>query len=135
MRIVIDTNIWVSMALGSRAVSEYMAQLIEQPSVSLYASAELLDELTTTLSKPKLQRYLSKIRTQRLFDLIWLKCQFVNPTVSVHVCRDPKDDFIINLALTVDAQYIITGDDDLLALNPIKTIEVLNLNDFVKRLE
>ena len=133
IRVVIDTNLWVSMALGSRAVSEQMARVLDNPSIALFISAELLDELTDTLAKPKLQRYLSKTRTQHLFDLIWLKGQLISPTTSARFCRDPKDDFIINLALTAQAQYIVTGDDDLLTLNPIGTIEVVTIADFVQK--
>ena len=74
-------------------------------------------------------------RTQYLFDLIWLKGQLINPTTSARFCRDRKDDFIINLALTANAQYIITGDDDLLTLHPIGTIEVVTIAAFVQKLK
>ena len=121
------------MALGSKAVSIQMQKLIEDPAIELYTSAEQLDELTTTLAKPKLQRYLSQTRTRHLFDLIWLKTQLVHVTTQVHLCRDPNDDFIINLALDAQADNIITGDADLLALNPIDSLEILTLSTFISR--
>ena len=64
VNVVVDTNVWVSMALGSQVVSVQMAQIIQDTDVSIFISAELLEELTDTLTKPKLQRYLSTVRTK-----------------------------------------------------------------------
>lgn len=64
VNVVVDTNVWVNMALGSQVVSVQMAQIIQDTDVSIFISAELLEELTDTLTKPKLQRYLSTVRTK-----------------------------------------------------------------------
>ena len=129
---VVDTNLWVSMAIGSRAVSEQMAQLVEHTDIEIFVSTELLDELTETLGKPRLQRYLTHERTKRLFELIWMKTQLINVTTAMKVCRDPKDDFVVNLAVDANAHYIITGDADLLVLNPFGAITILSLGDFLQ---
>ncbi|MBO0948313.1 putative toxin-antitoxin system toxin component, PIN family [Fibrella sp. HMF5405] len=121
------------MALGSRVVSEQMQVIIQRPDIDLYISVELLDELTETLAKRRLQKYLTQERTQSLFDLIWLKAKLIQVSSADSHCRDPKDDFIINLAIEAKAQLIITGDDDLLVLNPIDKIEVLTLSEVIQR--
>ena len=54
IKVVIDTNLWVSMAMGSNTVSQQMLSIIENPLIEIVASAELLDELTKTLAKPRL---------------------------------------------------------------------------------
>jgi uncharacterized protein len=132
-RIVVDTNLWVSMALGSKTVTGQMQRLIEDPTIALFTSAEQLEELTATLAKPRLQKYLTQTRTRHLFDLIWLKTQLVHVTTQAQLCRDPNDDFVINLALDAQADCIITGDDDLLTLNPIGSLEILTLTAFIGR--
>lgn len=132
VNVVVDTNVWVSMALGSQVVSVQMAQIIQDTDVSIFISAELLEELTDTLTKPKLQRYLSTVRTKQLFELIWEKVQLTVVHSSETFCRDVNDDFIINLAIDANAQYIITGDSDLLILNPIIPISTCSLSEFIR---
>ena len=51
---------------------------------------------------------------------------------SVQVCRDPKDDRILELAVNGNAAYIVTGDADLLVLNPFRGIEILRPADFLQ---
>jgi predicted nucleic acid-binding protein len=46
------------------------------------------------------------------------------------VCRDPKDDKFLNLAVVCEASCIITGDKDLLVLNPFQNIPVLTAAEF-----
>lgn len=134
LQVVIDTNLWISMAIGSRSVSHSMLRIINDPSIEIFISAELLEELTETLAKPRLVKYLSKERTSQLFDLIWLKARLVPVHTSLKVCRDPKDDFIINLAVSAGAHYIITGDNDLLVLNPVGEIQICSMSDFLDKL-
>lgn len=131
IRVVIDTNIWVSMALGSRVVSEQMAYLLQDPNLDVFVSAELLEELTDTLAKPRLQKYLSHNRTKNLFDLIWEKAKLTVVDSTETFCRDKKDDFIINLAIDANASFIITGDQDLLVLHPIRHISICTLSSFL----
>jgi putative PIN family toxin of toxin-antitoxin system len=131
-RIVVDTNLWVSMALGSKTVTLQMQQILTHANLSIFTSIEQLEELTETLAKPKLQKYLTTQRTQQLFELIWQRAQLI-PIISQNkICRDPKDDFIINLALDAQAHCIVTGDADLLVLNPIDALEILTMTDFLQ---
>lgn len=51
--------------------------------------------------------------------------------VAVNVCRDPKDDKFLELALSGDASFIITGDKDLLILNPFQNIKILSSSGFI----
>lgn len=122
------------MALGSRVVSEQMSLIIENPTIQLFTSSELLEELTETLAKPRLQKYLTRERTKHLFDLIWIKTKLQHVSINLQLCRDPKDNFIINLATEANTTHIITGDNDLLVLNPIDQIQVLTITDFLRLL-
>jgi uncharacterized protein len=131
-KIIIDTNLWVSMAMGSRVVSEQILSIISSTNIEIFASTELLDELTETLVKPRLRPYLTNQRTQHLFDLIWLKTHLITVNTSVSVCRDAKDNFILNLAIDANADYIITGDKDLLVLHPFGTIKIITIGDFLQ---
>ena len=54
------------------------------------------------------------------------------PNIVITDCRDPKDNFLLELAVSAEADYIITGDKDLLVLNPYKNINIVSANDFEK---
>ena len=75
--------------------------------------------------------FLLRIRI-RLFDRLIGDAEIVDITESVQVCRDPKDGRILELAVNGDADYIVTGDSDLLVLNPFRGIEILRPSDFVE---
>ena len=130
-RVVIDTNIWVSMAIGSKLLSEQITQIIAEPNNEIYISLELIEELTETLSKPRLQKYLTQTRTKNLFELIWLKTRLISVHSSLKICRDPKDDFIINLVVDSNSHFLITGDQDLLVLNPFYETQIITPAEFL----
>ena len=50
----------------------------------------------------------------------------------MEVCRDPKDDQILELAVSGNADCIVTGDDDLLTLNPFRGIAIITPADFLR---
>ena len=54
---------------------------------------------------------------------------------TIKACRDPKDDMFLELAVNGNANYIITGDDDLLSLNPFREIKILTPNDFLVKVK
>jgi hypothetical protein len=52
---------------------------------------------------------------------------------SINICRDPKDDKFLELAFSGKADFIVTGDQDLLVLNPFRNIEIITANVFLSR--
>ena len=59
------------------------------------------------------------------------KVIFIEPTEIITDCRDPKDNKFLELAVASDAQFIVTGDIDLLVLNPYRGITILKSGDFL----
>ena len=49
-------------------------------------------------------------------------------------CRDPKDNFLLDLSVAGKANYLITGDEDLLVLNPYRNTKIVNYRDFTRGL-
>jgi putative PIN family toxin of toxin-antitoxin system len=135
MKIVIDTNIWVSLAIGSRSVTEDLISIIENSEAVIVVSEELLDEITTTLAKPKLRKYLTQERTNQLFSILNNNCFLEQSISNKRYCRDERDDFLINLAFDSSLQFLISGDLDLLILNPIDNLEILSIKQFLEFLK
>lgn len=116
--VVIDTNVWIS---GLLSASGAPAQLTRQAvrSGRPVFSAETFAELRERLWRPKFDRYITLEQRKRfLLDLESIACWVnVPPTIAGQpLCRDPADDKFLHLALAAGANWLITGDQDLLVL-------------------
>lgn len=116
-RFVIDTNVLLSAAILPNSVSK-KAFLKAQENGFIALSKETFAELSEVIRRPKFDKYL-KIEDRLLFlDYIESSCLFFEVTQTITLCRDPKDDKFLELALASAAHYLLTGDQDLLALHP-----------------
>jgi putative PIN family toxin of toxin-antitoxin system len=95
-------------------------------------STSVLEEIETVLLRPKFDKYISQLE-RRFFLTNFLKTvEFIVEKEVIVVCRDPQDDKILNLALSGQAEYIISGDQDLLVLNPFRDIRIITIDTFLK---
>jgi putative PIN family toxin of toxin-antitoxin system len=117
-RVVIDTNVWLSAWLSreGRAAAAVVKVLTE--GVALF-SAATFDELQTRCWRPKFDRYWSLEQRRRLLADASAAALWVEPPeslMSLRASRDPDDDKFLQLALAADANWLVTGDADLLVL-------------------
>lgn len=131
--IVIDTNIWISFLIGKCLYG--LSDLIINDRISLLFSYELLDELIEVVQRPKLQKYFTKNDIDELINLIYHKAAFVEISTYTDECRDEKDNFLLNLCISGDADYLVTGDEDLLVLENIKDTTITSYKKFQKVIE
>ena len=87
------------------------------------------------MNREKFERYVTAEEREEFLEALIGRARFVEPTEQIMACRDPKDDKFLELAVSGEAHHIISGDDDLLALSPFRGIEILSVDDFLKRLE
>lgn len=130
MNIVIDTNIWISFLIGK--VLKKLKELIFEEKVTILTSHEQIEELITVLKRRKFKKYFSNNDIEEILYLVYKICQVVEIKEKVSVCRDKKDNFILDIAINGGADYIITGDYDLLALNPYRGIKIISFSEFEK---
>lgn len=114
-RLVLDTNTLVSRMLlprgvAGRAVDKALAAGI------LLASDETLAELADVLSRPKFDRYASLSERRQFLRMLGSVMRIIPIQHRIQVCRDPKDDMLLHVALNGDARWLITGDQDLRVL-------------------
>ena len=94
-------------------------------------SSAVLSEVEEVLFRPKFDRYVTQFE-RRFFLSNFLKMvEFVAVGEVIQVCRDPKDDKILALALSGKAEYIVTGDRDLLVLNCFQGIKIITIEQFL----
>jgi putative PIN family toxin of toxin-antitoxin system len=138
MRVVADANILVSAALG-RSPESPSVRIVDAAldgRIELVMSPALLEETADVLSRPRIQRRLSAEDAQQfLADLASQVVMLPDPSNPPSVCRDPDDDYLIALAVTGGADVLVTGDDDLLAVEPARAgVEVLTPRQLIDRL-
>jgi putative PIN family toxin of toxin-antitoxin system len=94
---------------------------------------ETLEELESVLFRPKFDRYLAVSERLAFFDNLRLTSEFIESVSPISACRDPKDDKFLALALTGQADFILTGDQDLLVLHPFRGIDILSPRQYLDR--
>ena len=131
-RIVADTNAFISRllvpdSLPGRAVRKMV------DTAQLLVSEATLTELADVLSRAKFDAYVSIEDRQEFFRRLGRVAEVVPITYIVHACRDPKDDKFLELAVNGNADLIVTGDDDLLVLNPFRGIPIITPASYLER--
>lgn len=131
-RFVVDNNILVSALLIKNSVSFQVISNIEERGVILYSEATILG-LNQVLNRKKFVKYFTVEEKQAFIFKLLEKAELVEIEESINICRDPKDDKFLELAFGGKVDFIITGDQDLLVLNPFRNIEIITANDFLSR--
>jgi len=128
MKVVIDTNIWISYLLGS--LLQGMDEKILSKEIKVVVSDEMLKEISEVSSRPKFKNIFTAKRIKELFSLLDSYAVVVSPSQKVNVCRDGKDNFLLEVAIEGEADYLVTGDEDLLVLDPFHNTKIVKPKDF-----
>ena len=131
-RIVVDTNVLISRLLlpasvPGRAVRKAVA--VGQ----LLVSAATTEELAAVLSRAKFDPYLSVADRQEFIRLLGRIAEMVPIIRMVRACRDPGDDKFLEVAVNGQANLVVTGDRDLLELDPFMGVAILSLAAYLAR--
>ena len=129
-RLVIDTNAFISRLLlpnstPARAVRKAME------SGTLLVSEATLNELADVVSRSKFDVYVTLEERQQFLRLLARIVEVVPIVYRIRVCRDPKDDRILEVAINGSADFIVTGDRDLLSLESFQKVQILSPADYL----
>ncbi len=128
MKIVFDTNIFISAIVIPDSIAEKVILKIIQGNDSLIISKEIIDEVLTVLSA-KFNRDIEAI-SHAAYYLSEL-AQMVKPTRKIHILRDEPDNRILECALSGKADAIVTGDKEMLKLREYKEIKIISLKEYL----
>jgi putative PIN family toxin of toxin-antitoxin system len=123
-RIVVDTNGLVSRLILPRSICAEALGRAESNARLLISEATMY-ELADVLSRPKFDGYVSLEDRKGFIERLTQIAEIVPIIQLVRECRDRKDNKFLEVALNGRAERIITGDKDLLAMNPWRGIEIL----------
>lgn len=127
-KIIIDTNIWISFLIGKEL--QLLKDLIINEKVKVVISDQLIDEIRIVTSREKLKKYFNQDKVSDLISLLKILAENVKIQKIDKICRDPKDDFLLALSKESKANYLITGDNDLLELKEYGRTKILTAKQF-----
>jgi putative PIN family toxin of toxin-antitoxin system len=130
-RLVLDTNVIVSGLLFPGLTPSRALQKAQTGDV--LASDETLLELVEVMGRPKFDRFVERSIRQQLVAEFANAIQTVQISTPIRACRDPRDDKFLEVAVHGQADAIVTGDADLLALHPFRGIAILTPADYLDR--
>lgn len=129
-RFVFDTNVILSAALFFDSTPGQAFRLARELGV-LLVSPELVRELNDVLSRAKFERYVTRNEREKFLGLLLRETEYVEIVESIAICRDPKDDLLLEIAVNGGASVLVSGDRDLQILNPFRGISILTPAEFL----
>jgi putative PIN family toxin of toxin-antitoxin system len=132
MKIIIDTNLWISFLIGKRL--SVLKALLTHSNLSFFVCDEILNEIQNISSKQKIRKY---VGIDDIIDTLEIINNFCKYTVitkkAISPVRDANDLYLLSLADTIQADFILTGDKDLLTLQFHNQTKIVTYNEFVEK--
>lgn len=127
---VVDTNVLVSALVFKRKPEQVISRILQFG--HFLFSDDTLEELLDVLGRPRFSKYISDEIINDYIKLLDSFSIYLKPSEKITACRDPKDNMILELAVAGKAEFIITGDQDLLVLNPFRHVRIVTPADFLE---
>jgi len=131
-KVIIDTNLWISFLISKDF--SFLDEYLKKEKIKLIFSEELFSEFITVTERPKFKKYFSKTDIKYLTRTINKYGILIPVTTDINNCRDTKDNFLLNLAVDSDADFLVTGDQDLLDIEKIGNTKILTIRSLLDEL-
>jgi len=130
LRFVFDTNVYVSALLLEDSTSRRaFDRALDRGKILL--SLPVVAEVNEVLAREVFRKYFDEDEAHHFMAALVQVAEWVEIRTKITGCRDPQDDKFLELAVNGEATHLITGDKDLLALNPFQGVRILTPGDFV----
>jgi uncharacterized protein len=135
MRVAVDTNVFISTVIKPENRVGMIVVRMRNGEYTLLYAEEMLDELVEVITRDKIwKRYKLTEETVNTFvNSIIEHGERVEVVTVVDVCRDPDDNILLALGLDGKAEYIVSGDRDLLELTPFQGIPIVTPAEFLAK--
>ncbi len=131
LRIVIDTNVVISALCFPGSTPRIAFDLAREKS-EILCSEECFSEIKFVLNRKKFDQYIDKELRAEFLNKYKEILLFIEIITKIKECRDHRDDKFLQLALDGNAEIIISGDKDLLELDPFRGIRILDPVGFLE---
>lgn len=127
-KVIFDTNDWISVLIGKRLSK--IKKHISEGNILIITTEQLLTEIKIVTKREKLRKYFPEKSVDELLEFLETIAEKVEITPTHFINRDPKDNFLLDLIDFSNADYLVTGDKDLLKHNPFKTAKIITPSEF-----
>ena len=130
VKVVFDTNVWISIFMEKRLREEFVRT---KQDLTVYVSEDILLEVSRVLQYPQVAKVLRKIhvREKDALRIIDSNSKIIEPKLRLHIVNeDAEDNKILECALSVGADFILSGDKHLLELGKFKKTQILTPKEF-----
>jgi putative PIN family toxin of toxin-antitoxin system len=131
LKLIIDTNLWISFIISNKL--NQLEPILLSENTRILFSSELVQELQATITKPKLQKYFSTNALEEMLILFDPYIDFITVKSKVEICRDSNDNFLLALAKDGKANYLLTGDNDLLDIGKYGQTVIIKISEFLEK--
>jgi uncharacterized protein len=128
IKVIFDTNVWISFLIGKRL--SFIKNYISNGQVTIVTTEQLLKEIKEVTGRERLKKYFPRESVIELLELLETIAEKVEIKPTHFINRDPKDNFLLDLIDFSKANYLVTGDKDLLVHNPFKSAKILTPANF-----
>jgi putative PIN family toxin of toxin-antitoxin system len=129
IRIILDTNLWISFLITDNYTK--LDEILSSKRVQILTNQKLLDEFISVTTRPKFRKYFTEKDVDDLLARMSKQAKMVQTKTTVTHCRDPKDNYLLELAIDGNAHFLLTGDNDLLELKRIGKTAIIKIQDFL----
>ena len=137
LKVVADTSTIISGLLWKGNESKLL-QEAEEENIRLFISKEILEEIEQVINYDQLQKYIaeSELTKEQLLEKVNSLCHIVfGEKLNIDICRDKRDNKIIECAVHAKADFIVSGDKDILSLKEYEKIKIISTNEILKILK
>lgn len=131
-RLVLDTNVPISAVLRNGSIP-HRALLKARIDGVLLTSDETVEELSSVLLREKFDLVLDRALRKAAIEEFARLCTLISIPSPIRACRDPRDDKFLEVAVHGRADVIISGDSDLLILNPFAEIAIITPHQYLEQ--
>ncbi len=134
MRVVLDTNVIISATLARGGNEDRILRAWRRGRFDLVLSPPILEEIGRALFYEKLERrrWMSEEEVAALLQALAQASDLVSGRMAVKASRDPEDDKFLAAAIEGDAEYVVTGDRDLLVLGRYRDVRIVTPAVFLR---
>lgn len=133
IRVVVDTNLWISLLIGGKLGG--LLEVLADPKLELVSTELLMAEIVNVTQRPKFRKYFSEEKVETLME--WMDDVMTTVTIDKITprCRDPKDDYLLELAVQSNAIYLVSGDSDLLVMQQVEGCRIMTYSQFIDEIK
>src|SRR6185503_1707897 len=131
IRLILDTNWYISATINESS-RKLLYELLTNENIIILYSNEILEEYQKVITREKFKKFIRIEQVTRFMDLVISKIENVAIKTDTKGSRDPDDNFLLSLSIDSNADYLVTGNMDLLVLKNIGLTQILTLSSFLK---